>query len=129
MGDDAGARDLACLIVQFTGTVITDWRYAKFRAQVMSLINKHMGNGYGGVDIRQCALPYGFEYNETHALWLCNDLETWGFTVNDRFRTRGDTHSFMTVGWGFCAFRDIRSPQSEMFEAICPKESDEESDE
>ena len=133
MGGDTGARDLACLIVRFTGTLISDWKYAKFRAQVMSLINKHMGNGYGGVDIIQCRLPYGFEYSETHALWLCNDLETWGFSVRAWFMEDGDTHCFMSVDWGFCAFPDIRNPQSETFVDSCPKDqlddSSEESDE
>ena len=122
LGGDSGAHDLACLIVQFAGTVITDWRYAKFRAQSMSLINKHMANGYGGVDLIQGAMPYGFQYNETHALWLCNDLEAWGFSVRDWFRTRGDTYCFMSVGWGFSVFRDMQTPHSEMFEAICPKD-------
>ena len=100
-GNDTGARDISGLIVRFTGYMITDWRYAKFRAQAMALIHKHMANGCSGVDLIQHSLNYSFQYNETHALWLIDDLHAWGFTTRPWFLEDGGyTNSFMSVGWG-----------------------------
>ena len=92
LGDDTQGRDIAALIVRFVGTLITDWQYAKFRAQVMALINKHMSDGYGGVDIIQNRLPCSFDYNETHALWLIDDLAKWSFSVRAWFLEDGGTY-------------------------------------
>jgi len=108
-GDNTEARDVSCLIVQFTGYVITDWDYAKFRAQVMTLINKVMANGWGGVDVIQSRLHHSFIYNETHALWLMNDLHAWGYTTRPWFLEDGDTHCFMSVDWNLPA-RDSNAP-------------------
>ena len=100
-GDNTEARDVSCLIVQFTGYVITDLGYAKFRAQVMALIHKEMSGGWGGIDVIQGRLNHSFAYNETHALWLMNDLHAWGFTTRPWFLEDGDTWCFMSVNWGF----------------------------
>ena len=97
-GNNTEARDVSCLIVQFTGYVITDWEYAKFRAQVMTLINYGMSNGWHGVEVIQSDLHWSFIYNETHALWLMNDLHAWGYTTRPLFMD-GDTSCFMSVGW------------------------------
>jgi hypothetical protein len=107
LGNDSGARNIAGVIVRFTGYVITDWEYAKFRAQVMRLINMEMSNGYGGVDIIQHRLHHSFQFNETHALWLMNDLHAWGYTTRPWFLEDGNTLMgvglFMTVGWNLPA--------------------------
>ena len=66
LGGAADAINLAGLIVRFAGAVITDWSYAKFRAQVMQLIHKQMSDGYGGCDVIDFRLNESFEYNETH---------------------------------------------------------------
>ena len=99
MGVDADARNLAGLIVRFTGYVITDCKYAKFRAQVMELVHQHMSRGRGGVDVIQARLNHSFQYNETHALWLMTDLAAWGFACRPWFIEDGDTSCFMSVSW------------------------------
>ncbi len=100
LGNDTQAQDVACLIVRFTGPLITDMEYAKFRAQVMTLIHKHMSQGRGGVDVIQHRLNHSFVYNETHALWLLNDLHAWGFSTMPWFLLDGDTSCFVSVNWG-----------------------------
>jgi hypothetical protein len=111
-GDNTEARDVSCLIVQFTGYVITDWEYAKFRAQVMTLINDGMANGWGGVDVVQSRLSHSFIYNETHALWLMNDLHVWGYTTTPWFLVDGDTHCFMSVDWKLPARDPTADPRT-----------------
>ena len=50
LGNDTAGQDISGRIVQFTGYLITDRAYAKFRRQVCDLIHEHMEDGYGGVD-------------------------------------------------------------------------------
>jgi hypothetical protein len=100
-GDNTEARDVSCLIVQFTGYVITDREYGTFRAQVMALVHLHMSQGWGGVAIQGELLAQPFTYNETHALWLMTDLHMWGFVTRPWFLVNGDTDHFMSVEWGF----------------------------
>ena len=101
MGVDADSRNLAGLIVRFTGYVITDWAYAKFRAQVMRLVHHAMAYGDDGVDIDVPRLHKSFQYNETHALWLLTDLDHWGFTCRlyENFQRVEDQEAFMSVHW------------------------------
>ena len=123
-GDNTEARDVATLIVRFTGTLITDWQYAKFRAQVMALINKEMGNGRGWANIAETSLPSGFEFNETHALWLIDDLQKWGFSVSYREEwCFGGDELFMAVDWGFGeqpTDPQNRTEDTETFCVTCP---------
>ena len=129
MGVDAAARNLSGLIVRFTGYVISDWEYAKFRAQVMTLVNKHMSDGRGGVDIIRGWLSPSFVYNETYALWLVDDLENWGYSCHPWFITcgrnsilleDGDTFCFLTVDW--------KLPKRARPFCLCLPDSDDESD-
>ena len=120
LGNDTGGRNLAGVVVQFTGYVITDWRYAKFRAQVMMLVHSEMSDGYGGVDIIQGGLNHSFIFNETYALWLMTDLHAWGFTTRPWFLEDGDTNCFMSVNWGFNAFRDVGG-EAERFCLMLPR--------
>ena len=99
MGGAADAKNLAGLIVRFSGYVLTDWEYAKFRAQVMRLVHEHMSWGCEGVDVIQARLNHTFLYNETRALWLIDDLTAWGFCVRSWFLEDGDTDCFMSVYW------------------------------
>ena len=117
-GENSEARDVAALIVRFTGKLLTDWRYAKFRAQVMALINKEMGKGRGWANIAETSLPSGFEFNETHALWLIDDLQKWGFSVSYREEGYfGGDDLFMAVEWGFG--EQPTDPQTEDNETFC----------
>lgn len=98
------SRNLSRIIVQFTGYVITDWEYTKFRCQVMHSINVHMSNGFHGVDLIVGNLNHSFEYNETYALWLLNDLENLGYDCTPWFLTDepyidAPITAFMNVSW------------------------------
>ena len=115
-GGDTSARDLSGLVARFTGYLITDWVYAKFRAQVMMCVHESMGAGYGGTDIIAGHLHYSFEYNETHALWLIDDLEKWGFSVRAWFIEDGDEECFMTVKWGFYKISEEGPHALQLFE-------------
>ena len=115
-GGDTVARDLAGLVARFTGYLITDREYAKFRAQVMILVHEHMGVGFGGVDLIAGHLHSSFEYNETHALWLIDDLEKWGFSVRAWFVEDGDENCFMSVRWGFSNLNEDRTHAIQLFE-------------